>query len=64
MTVTGLCPALGEGWLAVVPKDSVAADDTPADGTLVDIQATYAEISAVALSEASKAADFHWADGP
>ena len=37
MTVTGLCPAMGEGWLFFHPVDELTAELKTADTTLKEV---------------------------
>jgi len=66
MALTGLCPAVGQGWMFFIPADEHAEGE---EDTAEDLARTKAEVTeasnvlaALGLSEASRASDFHWAD--
>jgi len=66
MALTGLCPAVGQGWLFFHPADEHAEGEEHAAEDLTSSKAEVSEVSdalmALGLSEASRASDFHWAD--
>lgn len=69
MSLTGLCPAVGQGWMFFVPVDPNAAEaaEGEEEGTKMakaDVTTLAAAISALGLSEESRHSDFHWADMP
>jgi hypothetical protein len=66
MALTGLCPAIGQGWMFFMPA---AADTQDADGvsegvgmTKEEVTQLAAAVDAMAASDAAMASDFHWAD--
>lgn len=63
MTLTGLCPAMGEGWLFFHPVDEHSEEEgSVADTTLADVQSGMAALNALRASDDSSAPGFHWAD--